>query len=66
MPRRSVLVWRAGSLIERLRIRGVVDDLAGELSGGNQQKTVFAKWLDAGPSVVVLDDPMRGSASGPG
>ena len=37
-----------------------VDQEAGSLSGGNQQKVVFAKWLDAQPSVFLLDDPTRG------
>jgi ABC-type sugar transport system ATPase subunit len=52
---------RARAQIDGLRIRSrSVDQLAGSLSGGNQQKVVFAKWLDAQPSVILLDDPTRG------
>ena len=52
---------RAAELIVRLGIKTPSGELrAGQLSGGNQQKVVLAKWLDTKPTTLVLDDPTRG------
>jgi ribose transport system ATP-binding protein len=51
----------AGELMGELRIRAVnVDQQLRYLSGGNQQKAVLAKWLSAGSTIFLLDEPTRG------
>jgi ABC-type sugar transport system ATPase subunit len=43
----------------RVRCAGLDQPLR-ELSGGNQQKVVFSKWIATGPKVAILDEPTRG------
>ena len=57
----SSLLDTAQRFVERLRIAaGSVSRQVGKLSGGNQQKVMFAKWLLCEPAVLIVDEPTRG------
>lgn len=49
------------SFVDSLRIKVPhQDELARNLSGGNQQKVVLAKWLQRNCEVIIFDEPTRG------
>ena len=52
---------RSTAVSEKLRIRmASIDQPIRDLSGGNQQKAVFGRWVLAGSKVLLLDEPTRG------
>lgn len=54
-------VKAAESLKDRMNIKApTVEQVTGNLSGGNQQKVVLGKWIYTEPDVLILDEPTRG------
>jgi ribose transport system ATP-binding protein len=51
----------AGDVLQRFSVRPRdPESVIGTLSGGNQQKVVLARWLEAGSALLVLEEPTIG------
>jgi ABC-type sugar transport system ATPase subunit len=65
LSRRSVIDRREEArlgtrLIEQFEIKGTLDGMTANLSGGNQQKVCVAKWAPSPAEVFIIDEPTKG------
>jgi len=58
---RKAMLNKGSKYISKLSIKTPnIEVLADTLSGGNQQKVVFAKWLEMEPKIFIMDEPTIG------
>ncbi|MEL7610372.1 MAG: ABC transporter ATP-binding protein [Bacillota bacterium] len=61
LSNKSAIVSEAQRLVEEFDVRpGNIEQPAGSLSGGNQQKVILAREVDRDPKVIVANQPTRG------
>lgn len=48
-------------MVDKMQIKTAsVEELVGNLSGGNQQKVMLSRWLMTEPKVLIIDEPTKG------
>ncbi|WP_233531850.1 sugar ABC transporter ATP-binding protein [Paenibacillus alkalitolerans] len=57
---RHTEVTLSQDLIERLEIKASETEIVENLSGGNQKKVIFARWLFANAKVLIIEEPTAG------